>query len=100
MDMVRNLAAASSMASGIPSSARQTRAISDNVRASTARSLRTAPARSRSSWTAGEDSTSPELASASGKASGSTSHSASPVMPSGSLLVARIRSRRHSPSTR
>ncbi len=35
-----------------------------------------------------------------GTASGSTSHSASPVMPSGSLLVARIRSRRHSPSTR
>ena len=35
----------------------------------------------------------PGLASPSGTASGSTSHSASPVMPSGSLLVARIRSR-------
>ena len=97
---MRNLAAASSIASGIPSSARQTRTIVDNVWASTARSLRTAPARSRSSRTAGEDSISPGLASPSGKASGSTSHSASPVMPSGSLLVARIRSRRHSPSTR
>ena len=31
MDMVRNLAAASSIASGIPSSARQTRTIVDNV---------------------------------------------------------------------
>ena len=100
MDMVRNLAAASSIASGIPSSARQTRTIVDNVWASTARSLRTAPARSRSNRTAGEDSISPGLASSSGRASGSTSHSASPVMPSGSLLVARIRSRRHSPSTR
>ncbi|MHA5051015.1 hypothetical protein [Streptomyces sp. SD15] len=33
-------------------------------------------------------------------AGGSACHSASPVMPSGSRLVARIRSRRHSPSTR
>ena len=97
---MRNLAAASSIASGIPSSARQTRTIVDNVWASTARSLRTAPARSRSNRTAGEDSISPGPASPSGRASGSTSHSASPVMPSGSLLVARIRSRRHSPSTR
>jgi hypothetical protein len=56
MDMVRNLAAASSIASGIPSSARQTRAIVDSVRGSIARALRTAPARSRSNWTAGEDS--------------------------------------------
>ena len=98
--MVRNLAAASSIASGIPSSARQTRTIVGNEWALTARSLRTAPARSRSSRTAGEDSISPVLASPSGKASGPTGHSASPVMPSGSLLVARIRSRRHSPSTR
>ena len=37
---------------------------------------------------------------ATGSASGSTCQSASPVMPSGSRLVARIRSRRHSPSTR
>ena len=97
---MRNLAAASSMASGIPSRARQTRTIVDKVRASTARSLRTAPARSRSNRTAGEDSISPGPASPSGKASGPTGHSASPVMPSGSRLVARIRSRRHSPSTR
>jgi hypothetical protein len=52
--MVRNLAAASSMASGIPSSARQMRAIVDKVCSSTPRSLRTAPARSRSNRTAGE----------------------------------------------
>ena len=100
MDMVRSRAAASSIASGIPSSARQTRAIVASVLASTARSLRTALARSRSSWTAGEDSISPGPASPSGRASGSTAHSASPVMPSGSLLVARMRSRWHSPSTR
>ncbi len=56
MDIVRSLAAASSIASGIPSSARQTRAIVGSVLASAARSRRTAPARSRSNWTAGEDS--------------------------------------------
>ncbi|RAO56730.1 Endochitinase [Micromonospora noduli] len=100
MDMVRNLAAASSIANGIPSSARQIRAIVDNVRSSTARSLRTATARSRSNRTAGEVSISLGSASTSGRASGATGQSASPVMPSGSLLVARIRSRRHSPSSR
>jgi len=99
--MVRNRAAASSIASGIPSSARQTRAIVARVRSSTiARSGRTAPARSRSSRTAGEDSISVALACGPGRASGSISHRASPVMPSGSRLVARIRSRGHSPSTR
>ena len=97
---MRNLAAASSIASGIPSSARQTRTIVDNVWASTARSLRTAPARSRSSWTAGRTRSRQGRRPPPAAASGSTSHSASPVMPSGSLLVARIRSRRHSPSTR
>ena len=101
MDMVRNLAAASSIASGIPSSARQ---IAHHRRqgvgvdrrdpcaprppgpAAAGRRARTRSRRGRRPFA--------------GSASGSTSHSASPVMPSGSLLVARIRSRRHSPSTR
>ena len=43
MDMVRSRAAASSIASGIPSSARQTRAIVASVLVSEARSLRTSP---------------------------------------------------------
>ena len=100
MDMVRNLAAASSIASGMPSSARQMRTIVDRVWSSTAEVLahRARPVPQQLDGRRGLD-----LAGAgvgSGKASGSTSHSASPVMPSGSLLVARIRSRRHSPSTR
>ena len=61
---------------------------------------RTAWARSRNRRTAGEASISPGPGASPGSASGSTGHSASPVMPRGSRLVARIRSRRHSPSTR
>jgi hypothetical protein len=69
--MVRNLAAASSIASGIPSSARQIGTIVDNagvdreIPAHRARPVLQQP-------TAGEDSISPGLASPSGKASGPT----------------------------
>lgn len=92
---MRNRAAASSIASGIPSSAWQIRTNADKVCASEPMCLRTAPARSNSSRTAGAEPASEGYAPAAGSASGSTCHSASPVMPSGSLLVARIRSRRH-----
>jgi len=90
-DMVRSRAAASSMASGIPSRARQMPATSAALAPVTAKPGRTARARSASSRTEAAamiaaSSPSPESG---GTGSGGTGHTVSPVIPSASRLAAR-----------
>ncbi len=98
--IVRSRAAASSMASGIPSSARQIRVTAGTVSSVTVKPERAAAARSFSSRTAAYAMACSASASRGGRASGRTGHRASPVRPSGSRLVARMRSPGHSPSSR
>jgi len=91
--MVRRRAAASSMASGMPSSARQILATAAAFAAVISNPGTTARARWDNSRTEAELSALPIplTAGSGGSVSGPTVHGASPVMLSGSRLVARMR---------
>ena len=87
-------AAASSMASGTPSRARQMAATAIAFRSVIAKPGRAAAARSANSWAASKPASSaaPRRASGGGTASGATCHTDSCGIRSGSWLVARMRS--------
>ena len=89
----RSRAAASSIASGSPSSARQIRATASALASPTRNPGRTAAARSANSRAAGCGRRRPGAAAGQGA-------SVSPVMPSLSLLVTRIRRSRQAASSR
>ena len=96
----RSRAAASSMASGLPSSARQIRTAGPTLLESMVNPGRTAPARSASSRTAPYSMASPAVTSGGGSGSAGTGQSVSPITPSGSRLVARMRTSGAAASTR
>ena len=96
---MRSRAAASSIASGSPSSRRQISTMDATFSSVTAKPGRTAAARSRSNCTDGYAKASAAETSAAGRRSGGTGRSASPRMPSGSREVASTRSRGHRASS-
>ena len=101
-DSTRTRAAASSIASGTPSSARQIAATAAALPASTANPGRAAAARSANKRTASQRATSPASCPAPGAAteSGGTCQAVSPAMRSGSRLVFSSRSPGESDSSR
>jgi hypothetical protein len=94
----RTRAAASSIASGSPSSRRQISTTAVTLSWVTAKPGWTATARSANSRTTGWAMASPAEAPGSGRPSGGTGHRASPRIPSGSRLVASTRSLGQRPS--